>query len=224
MNNRAYAVSADRHENVLATNKVIRNTFMLLSMTILFSALMATVSIVTNLQIPFLFTLGGYFGLLYLVHTTAHSAVGLVSVFAFTGFMGLTIGPILNMYIYGFSNGPQIVAASLGATGVIFFSLSGYAMTSQRNFNYLGGFLFTGMMIAILASIAGMFFQVPALHLAVSSVVVMLMSGYILFETSQLVHGAQTNYILATVSLYVTLFNLFINLLHIIGSLAGNRD
>lgn len=209
---------------VLATNKVIRNTYMLLSMTVLFSALTAYISTSINLVMPFWMILGGYFGLLYLTHATANSAMGLVSVFAFTGFLGLTLGPILNSVIHGYSNGSEIVAASLASTGAIFFALSGYAMTSRKDFSYLGGFLFVGMMVALLASIAGMFFNVPAMELAISAAVVLLMGGYILFETSQLINGGQRNYILATISLYVTLFNLFINLLRIFSAFSGRRD
>lgn len=210
--------------SVLATNKVIKNTYILLSMTILFSAFTAFLSTYLQLAIPFWGVLIGYFGLLYLTSATANSAMGLVSVFLFTGFMGLTLGPMLNLYIHGFSNGPQLVTAALASTGVIFFTLSGYAMTTRKDFSYMGGFLFVGLMVALLASIAGLFLNVPALHLTVSAAIVLLMSGFILFETSQLINGGERNYIMATVNLYVTLFNLFINLLNIFAALAGRRD
>jgi len=209
---------------VLATNKVIRNTFLLLSLTVLFSAFTAFISTYAQIVMPFWMVLLGYFGLLFLVNATANSAMGLLSVFLFTGFMGFTLGPMLNYYIQGFSNGSELIAASLASTGAIFFALSGYAMTTRKNFNYLAGFLFVGMVVAIVASLIGLFVNVPALQLVVSAAIVLLMAGYILFETSQLVHGGQTNYILATVSLYVTLFNMFINLLQILSAFAGRRN
>lgn len=210
--------------SVLATNKVIRNTYILLSLTVLFSAFTAFISTTLNLNMPVILVIGGYFGLLFLVSATANSAMGLISVFALTGFMGLTLGPILNMYIQGFSNGPELVTAALASTGAIFFSLSGYAMTTRKDFSYMAGFLFVGTAIAMLAGIAGMFFNVPALQIAVSAAFVLLMSGYILFQTSQIINGGERNYIMATVSLYVSLFNLFISLLQILGALAGRRD
>ena len=209
---------------VLATNKVIRNTYLLLSMTVLFSAVTAFISTQMNLVMPFWMVLGGYIGLLYLTNLTANSAMGLVSVFAFTGFLGLTLGPTMNYYIQGFSNGPELIAASLACTGAIFFALSGYAMTTRKDFSYLAGFLFVGLTVAILASLAGMFFHMPALQLTVSAAIVLLMGGYILFETSQLINGGQRNYILATISLYVNLLNLFISLLNILSAFAGRRN
>lgn len=210
--------------SVLSTNKVIRNTYMLLALTILFSAVTSAISMSFNIVMPFWIVILGYFGLLYLTSATANSAMGLISVFAFTGFMGLTLGPMLNYYIEGFSNGPELIAAALGSTAVIFFALSGYAMTTKKDFSYLGGFLFVGITVAILASLVGIFFPVPAVQLAVSAAIVLLMGGYILFETSQLMNGGQTNYIMATVSIYVTLFNLFINLLQILSAFAGRRN
>ena len=209
---------------VLATNKVIRNTYMLLSMTVLFSALTAFISTQLQLPMPLWFVLIGYFGLLYLTSATANSAMGLVSVFLLTGFMGLTLGPILNFYIHGFSNGPELVTAAMASTGAIFFTLSGYAMTTRKDFSYMAGFLFVGMVIAMLASIAGLFFNLPGLQIAVSAAIVLIMSGYILFQTSQIINGGERNYILATVSLYVSLFNLFISLLNILSALAGRRE
>ena len=150
--------------------------------------------------------------------------MGLVSVFAFTGFMGLTLGPLLNYYIQGFSNGPELITAALASTGAIFFALSGYAMTTRKDFSYLGGFLFVCMVVVMLASVAGLFFSMPALELTISAAIVLLMGGYMLFETSQLINGGQRNYILATVSLYVSLLNMFINLLRILSIFAGRRE
>jgi len=209
---------------VLATNKVIRNTYLLLSMTVLFSAFTAFVSTKLNLNIPFWLIIIGYMGLLFLTSATANSALGLISVFAFTGFMGLTLGPLLNAVLQTYVNGSELICASLASTGAIFFALSGYAMTTRKDFSYLAGFLFVGMVVAILASIASMFFHWPAVDLAVSGAIVLIMGGYILFETSQLINGGERNYIMATVTLYVTLFNLFVNLLRIFSIFAGRRD
>lgn len=209
---------------VLATNKVIRNTYILLSMTVLFSAFTAFISTQLQLVMPIWMVLLGYFGLLFLTSATANSAFGLVSVFLFTGFMGLTLGPILNFYIKGFYNGPQLVTAALASTGAIFFALSGYAMTTRKDFSYLGGFLFVGMIIALLASLAGLFLNIPALQLTVSAAIVLIMSGYILFQTSMIINGGERNYIMATINLYVSLLNIFINLLQLFAALGGRRD
>lgn len=209
---------------ILATNKVIRNTYLLLSMTVLFSALTAFVSTQLQIVMPLWMVLLGYFGLLFLTSATANSAMGLVSVFLLTGFMGLTLGPILNYYIHGFSNGPELVTAALASTGAIFFTLSGYAMATRKDFSYMAGFLFIGMVVVMLASIAGLFLNMPGLQIAVSAAMVLIMSGYILFQTSQIINGGERNYILATVSLYVSLFNMFISLLQILGALSGRRN
>jgi modulator of FtsH protease len=211
-------------ESVLATNRVIKNTYILLSATILFSAFTALLSMRMQFNFSIFGILAGYFGLMYLTQKTANSAFGILSTFAFTGFMGLTLGPILNAYIQNFSNGSELIAASLGSTGVIFFALSGYALTTKKDFNYLAGFLFIGISVVVLASIASVFFNIPGLYLAVSAASVMLMSGYILYETSAMINGGQTNYILATVDMYVSLFNIFLNLLRIFAALSGRRD
>lgn len=210
--------------SVLTTNKVIKNTYLLLSMTVLFSAFTAFLSTTFQFVMPLWMQLIGMFGLLFLTSATAHTAFGLVSVFLFTGFMGLTLGPMLNFYIHGFTNGPELITASLASTGAIFFTLSGYAMTTRKDFSYLGGFLFVGLTVALLASIAGLFFNVPALQLAVSAAIVLIMSGYILFQTSLMINGGERNYILATVNLYVSLLNMFVSLLNIFAALSGRRD
>src|SRR5262245_8455450 len=198
------------HDAALATNKVLRNTYALLALTLLFSALTAGISMVLNLPHPgMLVTLGGYFGLLFLTTKFRNSGWGLVCIFALTGFMGLTLGPLISAYISAFSNGSQLVMLALGGTGVIFLGLSGYALTSQRDFSVLGGFLAVGILVAFLAGIAALIFHVPALALAVSAMFVLLMSGLILFETSQILRGGETNYIMATITLYITIYNLF---------------
>lgn len=208
--------------SALATNKLIRNTYTLLSLTLLFSGATAGISMAYNLPHPgLLLTLVGYFGLLFLTHKLRNSAWGLAAVFALTGFMGLTLGPILNAYL-SLPNGQQIVTTALGGTGAIFLGLSGYALTTRKDFSFLGGFLMVGILVAFLGSLAAVIFSMPIVSLAMSGMFVLLMSGFILYETSQLVHGGETNYILATVGLYVSIYNLFISLLHIIGAFSGN--
>lgn len=217
-------VTRSRSTGVIATNSVIRNTYILLSMTLIFSACTAMLSMWLRIPSFGLGTLLVYMGLFYLVNLTRNSFWGVVSVFALTGFMGLTLGPMLNAVMYGFSNGPQIIAASLGLTGAIFFALSGYAMTTRKDFSYLGGFLVAGFTVAFVASLIGIFFHVPALYLAISSGFVLLSSGFILYHTSQMIHGGERNYIMATISLYVQIYNLFISLLHILSALSGRND
>ncbi len=208
--------------SVLATNKVIRNTYTLLSMTLIFSAITAGASVVFNLPYPgFLLTIVGYFGLLFLTHKLQNSVWGLAAVFALTGFMGLTLGPIISMYL-NMPNGSQVVMTALGGTGAIFIGLSGYALTTRKDFSFMGGFLMVGILVAFLGSIAAIFLNIPALSLAISGMFVLLMSGLILYQTSQLIHGGETNYIMATVTLYVSIYNLFLSLLHLIGAFSGD--
>ena len=208
--------------SVLSTNKVIRNTYILLSMTLLFSALTAGISMSLNLPYPgMLITFAGYFGLLFLTTRFSNSALGLVFVFALTGFMGYTLGPILNFYT-SLPNGNQIVMTALGGTGAIFLSLSGYALTSRKDFSFMGAFLMVGILVAFLAGIAAALFSLPGLSLAVAAMFVLLMSGLILYQTSQIIHGGETNYILATVTLYVSIYNLFLSLLQLLGAFSGD--
>ena len=162
-----------------------------------------------------------YFGLLYLTSALRNSAWGLAAVFALTGFMGLTLGPIINSYVTYFSNGTQLVMTALGGTGAIFLGLSGYALTSRKDFSFMGGFIMVGVLVAFLAGIGAAIFSIPALSLAVSAMFVLLMSGFILYQTSEMIHGGETNYIMATVSLYVSIYNLFLSLLHLLGAFAG---
>ena len=209
-------------ESVLATNKLIKNTYMLLSLTLLFSAMTAGISMVLNLPHPgMIITLVGYFGLLWATNRFANSGWGLLFVFLLTGFMGLTLGPIISAYIQTFSNGDQLVMMAMGGTGVIFLGLSGYALTTRKDFSFMGGFLMVGILVAFLAGIGAAIFSIPALSLAVSAMFVLLMSGLILYQTSQIVHGYETNYILATVTLYVSIYNLFLSLLQLLGAFSG---
>lgn len=223
MSRSSYAV-ARTSESVLATNKVIRNTYILLSMTLLFSAATAGIAIATDM--PYLgplVTLGGYFGLLFLTSALRNSAWGLLSVFALTGFMGLTLGPMINAYMSFYSNGGQLVMTAMGGTGAIFLGLSFYALTTRKDFSFMAGYLMVGILVAFLAGIGALIFNIPALALAVSTVFIMLMSGLILYQTSEMIHGGETNYIMATITLYVAIYNLFTSLLHLLGAFAGDN-
>lgn len=216
------ATTISQTGSALAANKMIRNTYTLLAMTLLFSAATAGASIVLKLPHPgLIITLVGYFGLLFLTYKLQNSAWGLLSVFGLTGFMGLTLGPVINSYL-GLPNGGQVVMTAMGATGAIFLGLSTYALTTRKDFSFMGGFLFVGVLVAFLVGLGAIFFEMPTLALAVSAMFVLLASGLILFETSQIMHGGETNYILATVSLYVSIFNLFTSLLHLLGVFGGD--
>lgn len=208
----------------ISQHKVLRNTYMLLSLTLLFSAATAGISMMLQLGHGVsLVTMLGAFGVLFALGRYAESSTGLWLTFLFTGLLGFSLGPILNTYISVFSNGGQIVMMALGGTGVIFLGLSAYALTTKKDFSFLQGFLMVGILAAVVASFATMFFNVPLFSLALSGVFVLLMSGLILFQTSQIIHGGETNYILATVSLYVAIYNLFTSLLHILAAFAGER-
>ena len=213
----AYVFTSERIDNGVAASGVLRNTYLLLSLALGFAAVSAGLSMAFNLPHPgILLTLAGYFGLLYLTSRFRNQALGLVFVFGLTGFMGYTLGPMLNAYL-GMSGGPQTVMTALGATAITFVGLSGYALTSRRDFGFLGGMLFVGILVAFLAGLGAVLLEMPALSLAVSAMFVLLMSGLILFETQQIVRGGETNYIMATVTLFVAIFNLFISLLHLFG-------
>ena len=214
--------ATETQSSELSTNRVLRNTYTLLSMTLFFSALTAGVSMALNLPHPgILLTLVGYFGLLFAT-AKFRDSLGLLFVFALTGFMGYTLGPILNSYL-SLANGGQIVMTAMGGTGITFLGLSAYALVSRKDFSYLGSFLMIGIVVAFLAGLGAIFFEIPALSLTVSSAFVLLMAGLILYETSNIIHGGETNYIMATVTLYVAIFNLFTSLLHLLGFLNGEE-
>jgi modulator of FtsH protease len=222
MNYEAQPTIVRSQQSVLQSNKLLRNTYSLLALTLVFSALTAGLSMTFNLPHPgMIITLVGYFGLLYLTTKLRNSAWGIASVFALTGFMGLTLGPIVNYYL-NMSGGSEIVMQALGGTGLIFFALSAYAIKSEKDFSFMGGFLMVGILVAFLAGLGAIFFEMPALSLAVSAMFVLLMSGLILYQTSQIIHGGETNYIMATVTLYVTIYNLFTSLLHLLGATSGD--
>ncbi|MFO7543667.1 MAG: Bax inhibitor-1/YccA family protein [Thiobacillus sp.] len=170
-----------------------------------------------NLPHPgLIITLVGYFGLLFLTTKFRDSGLGIGFVFALTGFMGYTLGPILNAYL-SLPNGSQVVMMAMGGTAAIFLGLSAYVMTTRKDFSFMGGFLMVGILVAFLAGLGAIFFEMPGLSLAVSAMFVLLMSGLILYQTSEIIHGGETNYIMATVTLFVSIFNLFTSLLHLLG-------
>lgn len=218
------SISTARSESqILSTNKVLKNTYALLSVTLFFSVAMALASMA--IQPPHmigLFTMIGAMGLIFFaLPRTANSSKGIWVVFGITGLLGFGIGPMLNSYMQ-MANGGQIVATAFSGTGLIFLGLSGYALTSKKDFSFLAGFLMVGLVIAIIAMVGNIFFQIPALSLAISAVVILIMSGFILYDTSAIIRGEQTNYILATVSMYLSMFNIFIHLLNILGAFGGD--
>jgi modulator of FtsH protease len=197
--------------------KLIKNTYLLLSMTLVFSGVAAGVSMAFNLPHPgLILTLVGFFGLLFAVTKFQNSGLGIVFVFALTGFMGLTLGPMLNAYL-SLPNGSSLVMNAMFATAAIFLSLSAYVLTTKKDFSFIGGFLTVGILVAFLAGLGAYFFEMKSLSLVVSSMFVLLMSGLILYETSNIINGGQTNYVMATVTLFVSIFNLFTSLLHLMG-------
>ncbi|MDH5593395.1 MAG: Bax inhibitor-1/YccA family protein [Gammaproteobacteria bacterium] len=208
----------------LSTTKLIRNTYTLLSITLLFSALMAGLSMTMQVSHGVsLFTLIGAFALIWLVlPRTANSAAGIGVVFAITGLLGFGLGPMLNSYL-ALQNGSQIIMVAFGGTATIFLGLSGYALVTRKNFSFLGGMLFVGMLMVLVAALANIFMEIPALSLAISSIVILIMSGFILYDTSRIVNGGETNYVMATVGLYLSIYNIFVHLLHLLSAFSG-RD
>ncbi|ALT79529.1 hypothetical protein AT984_00965 [Paucibacter sp. KCTC 42545] len=203
-------------------SRVLRNTYALLSMTLLFSAAIAAASVAMKLPAPgIIITLVGYFGLLFAVHKLQNSGWAVPVVFALTGFMGYTMGPLLTRSL-SLPNGAEVVMMALAATGATFLALSAWVLTSKRDLSFMGGFLFAGMVIAMLCGLAAVFLQIPALSLAVSAMVALLSAGLIMFETSRIVNGGESNYVLATVSLFVSIFNLFTSLLSLFGFGSSN--
>ncbi|MDF3035797.1 MAG: Bax inhibitor/YccA family protein [Paucimonas sp.] len=201
----------------IGAHRVLRNTYMLLAMCLGFSALMAGLSASLGLPHPgLILTLVGFYGLLFMVTKFRDRGLGVLLVFALTGFMGYTLGPILTHYL-NMPNGGQIVFMAFGGTAAIFIGLSAYALISRRDFSWMGSFLMVGILVAFLVGLAAIFLQLPALSLAVSAVFVLLMSGLILFETNNIVRGGETNYVMATVTLFVSIFNLFTSLMHLLG-------
>ncbi len=209
---------------VIQTNKLIRNTYTLLAMTLLFSAVMAALSMAVDLGrgTYLISTLLAFALIWFVLPRTANSGAGIGVVFAITGLLGFGLGPLLSMYL-SLPNGPQVVMTALGGTGVIFLGLSTYALTTRRDFSFMGGFLFVGLLVVLGAALLNIFVAMPLLSIVISAAVVMLMSGFILYDTGRLVNGGETNYVLATVSLYLSMFNIFVSLLQLLG-IASNDD
>lgn len=213
--------SSASQPSVLQTNKVLRNTYMLLAMTLAFSAVCAGITMAVGISpiMSLVMTIGAFITL-FVVQKKADSASGIYWVFLFTGLMGGSLGYTLNFYL-GVA-GPGLIMEALGATALVFFALSGYALTTKKDFSFMGGFLVVGLVVVIVAAIANLFFAVPAVSLAISAAIVFIMSGFILFDTSRIVNGGETNYIRATVSLYLNIYNLFTSMLHLLGAFGGD--
>ena len=227
MQNNHYGKIIEQRTNrvILETNKVLKNTYLLLSLTLMFSALTAAFSIAASVPaINPILTLVVYFGLLFGIQATKDSSMGLVLTFVLTGFLGLTIAPILNFYLTTFSNGAELIMMSLGATGAIFLGLSVIAMNPNRDFTKLGSFLAVGSIVCLVAIIVNLFLQMPAIHLALSLMIAFISGGMILWQTNQIIQGGEKNYITATVTLYISILNLFLTILQFLTMFAGRRD
>ena len=208
-------------EAILATNKVIKNTYILLSMSLLFSAFAAFLGVVTGIGhgVALVASIAGIAMLWFVLPRTANSAAGIPVLFGITGLLGFGLGPVLNYYL---AVNPSIVMTALGGTGAIFLGLSGYALTTRKDFSFLGGFVMVGMLVVLGAALLNIFLGIPALFLAVNAAVVMIMSAFILWETSSLIHNGETNYIMAAAGLFLSILNMFQALLHLLGAFGGN--
>jgi modulator of FtsH protease len=222
--NRYESVIAQSGGDIGSSNKVLKNTYLLLSATLGFSAVMALVSMMIG--VPPLTYLASVIGAMvlgiFVLPKAANSSKGLGVIFLITGLLGFGLGSVLSTYL-ALPSGPQVIATAFAGTGIIFLALSGYALSSKRDFSFMGGFLFAGMMVVVLAMVANLFLQIPAMALAVSSGIILLMSGFILFDTSRIIRGGETNYIMATYGLYLSIFNIFISLLQILGIMGGDE-
>ena len=208
-------LNAASQSSAIEINKVLKNTYMLLSMTLVFSTVTAVISMAMNLShMMALVMMLGAFGVMFIVNKKAEQSSGIFWLFAFTGLMGASLGPMLNYYA---AIDPSLIMQALGGTALIFFALSGYALTSKKDFSFMGGFLMVGLLVVIIAGIANLFFQVPAVSLALSAAIIMIMSGLILFDTGRIINGGERNYIRATLSLYLSVYNIFTSLLHLLG-------
>ena len=209
--------------NADVANKVLKNTYILLSATLAFSAVMAMVSM--SLAVPpiayMISVIASMVLGMFVLPRTANSSTGIGVIFLVTGLLGFGLGSILSMYL-ALPKGPQIIATAMGGTGIIFLGLSAYVMTTKRDFSFMGGFLFAGMMVLVIAMLANIFLEMPALAMAVSGGIILVMSGFILFDTSRIINGGETNYIMATYGLYLSIFNIFISLLNLLGMMSND--
>ncbi|MEQ9022125.1 MAG: Bax inhibitor-1/YccA family protein [Pseudomonadales bacterium] len=211
---------AHSQESALAINKVLRNTYMLLGMTLAFSAVTAALSFNAPVMSPWIMLIGAY-GLLFATHALANSAWGLVTTFAFTGFLGFTIGPLMG-YLFSSQAGTEIVLTALGGTAFIFFALSGIVLTSRKDFSFLRSFIAAGCLVLIAAIVISLIWPMPALQLAMSVGFMFFSSAVILYQTSEIIHGGERNYILATITLFVSLYNIFMSLIHLLMAFSGD--
>lgn len=220
--NQFNSVVARPAASVLATNKVIRNTYTLLSMTLIFSGLTAFAGVAMGISYgtALVVDIVAIVMLWFVLPRTANSATGIPVIFAITGMLGFGLGPVISYYL---AVNPSIVMIALGGTGVIFLGLSGYALTTKKDFSFLSGFLIVGLFVVIGAMLLNIFLQMPALFLALNAAIVMIMSGLILYQTSQIINGGETNYIMATASLFLSILNMFQALMHLLGGF-GNND
>ena len=204
-----------QEESLLRTHKVLRNTYFLLGLTMAFSAVVAYISMSLNLPYPNLIVLlVGFYGLLFVTNRLANSAWGILAAFAFTGFMGYTIGPILNMYV---ARGMEdLIMLAFAGTAIVFFACSAYVLTTKKDMSFLSTAIFSLFIVLLLGIVASFFFQIPALAVGISALFVVFSTMTILYETSNIIHGGETNYIRATVSIYVSIYNLFISLLRLL--------
>ena len=221
--NQNYSTVAQRSTSAIATNKVLRNTYLPLSMTLLFSGFTAALSMMMNTPpMTYLISvIGGMVIAMFVLPRFANSPAGIGIVFLITGMLGFGLGPVLRMCA-SLPNGGNIITLSLAGTGVIIIGLSAYALATKKDFSFLGGFLMVGFLLVLLAALANIFLQIPAMSLMISAVVIMIMSGFILYDTSRIIHGGETNYVLATIGLYMTIFNIFISLLQILGIMSND--
>ena len=210
-------------ESLLSTHKVLRNTYFLLGLTMAFSAVVAYISMAMNLPYPnIIVLLVGFYGLLFITHRLADRPAGILAAFAFTGFMGYTIGPILNMYV---ANGMEdLIMLAFAGTAIVFFACSAYVLTTQKDMSFLSTAMFALFIVLLLGMVASFFFQIPALAIAISALFVVFSTMTILYETSNIIHDSETNYIRATVSIYVSIYNLFISLLRLLSIFSSNND
>lgn len=215
--------SASSRPSVLETNKVLRNTYMLLAMTLVFSAVCAGITMMTGMSRmgALVMSIGALAMIWFVIPKVAHKPSGIVWTFAFTGLLGGSIGPMLSAYL-SIPGGSEIVMQAMGGTALIFFTLSAYVLTTKKDFSFMAGFLMTGLIVAIVAALANFFLQIPALSLAVSSAIVFIMSGFILYDTSRIINGGEKNYVMATIGLYLSIYNIFVNLLSILGIMGGD--
>ncbi len=210
-------------DHAAAVNKVLKNTYTLLSVTLFFSAIMAAVSVMV--QMPpitgIICVISAMVLAMFVLPKMANSASGIWVVFAITGLLGFGLGPMLTQYL-SLPNGSELIATAFGGTGVIFLGLSGYALTTKKDFSFMGGFLVAGFLMVIVVMLANIFLQMPALSLALSAIIIMLMSGFILYDTSQMIHDPNANYLMMTVSLYISIFNIFVHLLTLLGVMSDD--